>query len=295
MSPIARQRPVVGAGADDDEGARSGAGAIRSAPPWPRSLAALVRHGLRQQLRAVLAWGIGFGAFGALVAAIWPSIEGLMTEFVKSAPAGLKEAFGIAELDTLERYIDAELLSVIMPIGLAFFAVRCIAQATVGAEDRGHLDTLLSLPVARRMVVIAAFVVTGLALAAILGLAWALTWIAALVAGSGASTTTLAAGFANVWPLAMAFAGLAALLAGLAHRPPAVTYGASAVLVAMYAIDLVGKLAPAVDSLRTISAFRYYGSAVHNGLDAGHIAGLTLGALVLTAIGAVLFERRDVL
>lgn len=281
MSTIAPQRGV--------------ARAIPSAPAWPRSLAALVRHGLRRQLRAVLAWGIGFGAFGALVAAIWPSIEGTMTEFVNSSPAGLKEAFGIAQLDTVERYIDAELLSVIMPLGLAFFAVRCIVQATVGAEDRGHLDTLLSLPVARRIVVISAFAVTGLALAAILGLAWALTWAAALVAGSGASAWTLAAGFANVWPLAMAFAGLAALLAGLAHRPPTVTYVASAALVAMYAIDLVGKLASAVEPLRSISAFRYYGSAVQNGLDASHIAGLTLGALVLTAIGAVLFERRDVL
>ncbi len=294
MSTIAPQRRVAGAGAEDDVGGGGGA-AILSAPAWPRSLAALVCHGLRQQRRAMLAWGIGFGAFGALMAAIWPSVEDSMTQLVDSYPAGLKEAFGIGQLDTVERYIDAEMLSVIVPLGLAFFAVRCIAQATVGAEDRGHLDTLLSLPVARRIVVIAAVAVTGLAVAAILGLTWALTWIAALLAGSGASATTLAAGFANVWPLAMAFAGLAALLAGLAHRPPTVTYVASATLVAMYAIDLVGKLAPAVESLRTISAFRYYGSAVQNGLDASHIAGLTLGALVLTAIGAVLFERRDVL
>jgi len=259
------------------------------------TFAALVRRGLRDQRRAALAWGIGFGLFGAMMAAIWPSIEHTMTDLIKNYPPGLKKAFGIVQLDSVERYVDAELLSVIVPLALAFLAIRIVAQATVGAEDRGHLDTLLSLPLSRRVVVSASVAVAGIVLAAILVVMGVLTWLAGTLAGTGISATTLAGGFANVWPLAMAFAGLAAVVAGLTHRPSTVTYVTGATLVGMYAIDLVGKLADAVEPLRAISAFRYYGSAIQNGFDVSHAVTLVVAALVLTAIGAALFERRDVL
>jgi ABC-2 type transport system permease protein len=271
------------------------AATVPAAPAAWHAFAALVHRGLRDQRRAVLAWGAGFGAFGAMMTAIWPSIESTMTDLVKSYPPGLKKAFGIVQLDSVERYIDAELLSVIVPMALAFLVIRIVTQATVGAEDRGHLDTLLSLPLSRRVVVSASVSVAGLVLAAILVVTWALTWLAGTIAGTGISAVTLGAGFGNVWPLAMAFAGLAAVVAGLVHRPSTVTYVAGATLVGMYAIDLVGKLADAVAPLRVISAFRYYGSAIQQGFDVSHVLVLCAAALVLTTIGAELFERRDVL
>jgi ABC-2 type transport system permease protein len=60
-------------------------------------------------------------------------------------------------------------------------------------------------------------------------------------------------------------------------------------------VDLVGKLADPLESLRWISAFHYYGSAVQDGIDPFAFAGLTLAGLIMAAVGAVLFERRDVL
>jgi beta-exotoxin I transport system permease protein len=264
-------------------------------PSWPTSLAALVRSGLHAQRRAPLTWGGGLGAMSALMAAIWPSIEDSMAELIKSYPSGLKEAFGIQQLDSVEKYVDAEMLSLIVPLALAFFAVRCATRATVGAEDRGHLDTLLSLPVSRRVLVASSFVVTGVALAAILAVIWAMTWVTGTIAGTGISASTLAAGLGNVWPLAMAFAGLGVLCAGLLHRPATVTAIATGTLVAMYVIDLAGKLSPAIEPLRAASAFRYYGSAIQNGIDISHVLALTVVAFALAAIGAVRFERRDVL
>ncbi len=231
----------------------------------------------------------------ALIAAMWPSIAGSIQEAVRSYPSGLKEAFGIQELDTVEKYVDAEMLSLIVPLALAFFAVRCATRAIVGAEERGHLDALLSLPLSRRVLVAAGFLVTGLELAAILAVIWALTWLAGTIAGAGISASALAAGIANVWPLAMAFAGLAVLAAGVLHRSAPVTAIATGTLVAMYVIDLVGKLADSIEPLRAISAFRYYGSAIQNGIDVSHVLALTAIAVALAAAGAILFERRDVL
>jgi ABC-2 type transport system permease protein len=266
-----------------------------AAPSARRSLWALVRRGLRDQARAPLTWGGGLGAMGALMAALWPSIEGSMEELMRSYPEGLKQAFGIEDLNSVERYVDAEMLSLIVPLVAAFFVIRCVSRATVGAEDRGHLDTLLSLPLSRRVLVAASFGVAGIALAAILAVFWALTWLAGTIAGTGISATTLGAGALNVWPIAMAFAGLATLLAGVAHRPAVVTGIASATVVAMYVVDLVGKLSDPLRPVRAVSAFRYYGSAIQHGFDVSHAAALTLAGVVLAVAGALLFERRDVL
>jgi ABC-2 type transport system permease protein len=227
--------------------------------------------------------------------AIWPSIEHSTKTLMDSYPQSLKEAFGIQELNTVEKYIDAEMLSLIVPLAVAYFAVRCVMRDTVGAEDRGYLDTLLSLPLSRRGLVAGTLVVTGVVVAAILAVAWALTWVAGTIGGTGISGLTLAAGFANVWPLSMAFAGIAALAAGVAHRPGTVTAVSIGMLFAMYVLDLVGKLAHSVRDIRVASLFRYYGSAIQDGLDASHIAVLVAVAVVTTVGGAVLFDRRDVL
>ena len=264
-------------------------------PSWQRSLAAVVRSGLHFERHAPLTWGGGLGATCALVAAMWPSVADSIGKAVESYPAGIKQAFGIQELNSVEQYVDVEMLSLVVPLALAFFAVRCATRAIVGAEERGHLDALLSLPLSRRVLVAGSFIVTGLVLAMILVVIWALTWIAGTLAGAGISATVLADGLANVWPLAMAFAGLAILASGFLHRPATVVAIATGTLVAMYVMDLVGKIAPDARPLRTLSAFRYYGSAIQNGIDVSHVLALTTAAIVLTAIGAALFERRDIL
>ena len=47
-----------------------------------------------------------------------------MDEPMKSYPAGLKEAFDIRDLDSVEAYVDAEMFSLIVPLAIAFLAVR---------------------------------------------------------------------------------------------------------------------------------------------------------------------------
>jgi ABC-2 type transport system permease protein len=90
---------------------------------------------------------------GALFAAVWPSIEGSVSELVEHYPAGLKQAFRVERLDSAVAYIDAELLSLIAPFAMAFLAVRLVVRPVVGAEESGYLDTVLSLPLSRRVLV----------------------------------------------------------------------------------------------------------------------------------------------
>jgi len=259
------------------------------------SLLAVVRNGLHTDRHAPLTWGGGLGALCALMAALWPSVSDSIGKAIQSYPTKIKQVFGIVDLNTVEKYVDAEMLSLIVPLAIAFFAVRCATRAIVGAEENGHLDSLLSLPLSRRVLVAGSYIVTALLVAVILSVMWVLTMLTGKAVGAGMSGSKMAAGFANVWPLAMAFAGLAVFSAGFLHRQTQVTAVATAVLFAMYVMNILAKLAPDASWMRNLSAFHYYGSAIQSGLNPAHAALLTAAGVVLALIGMELFERRDVL
>jgi len=157
------------------------------------------------------------------------------------------------------------------------------------------LDTLLAVPLSRPSLVAGTFVVTALVVAAVLVVTTLLTLLGGVLVGADPSVWTITRGMANVWPLAMFFAGLAFLASGRMHSAAPVTAVAGGALVAMYVVDLLGKVADPIEPLRWASAFRYYGSAVQDGIDPLAFVGLTLVAMALAAAGALLFQRRDVL
>jgi ABC-2 type transport system permease protein len=80
---------------------------------------------------------------------------------------------------------------------------------------------------------------------------------------------------------------------GFSLRTSVVTGAVAGVLVSMYLIDLIGRLDPDLSGVRYVSVFKYYGNAIEDGIDPLAFAGVTLVAFILAAIGAWLFERRD--
>jgi ABC-2 type transport system permease protein len=214
---------------------------------------------------------------------------------MESYPEQLKEAFNITAITSVEAYVDAEMLSFIVPLAVAFLAIRTVVRPLTGAEERGYLDIVLTAPVARRTLVAGAVIVAAILSAGVLAMVAAATWLGGTLVGADPSVVVLVRGFANVWPLAMLFAGLAVLASGRLHSGSPVTAVASGTLIGMYVLDLVGKLASPLEPMRTVSAFKYYGSAIQNGIDPVAFAGMLLVAAVLALAGSALFERRDIL
>jgi beta-exotoxin I transport system permease protein len=254
---------------------------------------AVVRRGLRDQRRSLLAWGASLGALGAFMASIYPSVQDSIQQVVESYPSGLKEAFGVTSMSTVEGYVHAELFSLIVPLAIGVLAVRSVSRATFLAEERGWLDTILALPLSRRALVAGSFAVAAIVTAAVLAILGLVTFVAGRIAGTGISAGLMAAGAMGLWPLAVFFAGAALVVGGLLRRPGAVTSVTTGVIVAMYALDLAGRLADGLSPLRWLSAFRYYGSPLVDGIDIASFVGLTAAGLVLAVAGALLFERRD--
>jgi ABC-2 type transport system permease protein len=114
-----------------------------------------------------------------------------------------------------------------------------------------------------------------------------------LLSGANLSFSPALAGFANVWPLALLAAAFGIVVTGFSLRTSVVTGSVAGVLVGMYVADLIGRLDPSLDGVRYASVFRYYGNAIENGVDLLSFVGVTAVAVVLAAVGAALFDRRD--
>jgi ABC-2 type transport system permease protein len=256
-------------------------------------LAALISNHLSDRRRSLLAWGLPLGLMSAFIVAIFPSIEDSISEVVDKYPEGLKEAFGIGQLSSVEQYLHAEMLSLIVPLALGYLAVRAVASGLAGAAETGRLDVLLSAPVSRHRLCAAGFLATAIELAAVLAVSFVLTMLGSVLAGAGLDADQAAAGFAAVWPLALLFAGLGVVACAWSLRTSVVTGAVAGVLVGMYVLDLVGKLDPGLDWVRYVSVFKYYGNAIEDGIRPIAFGGVTIAACLLAALGARLFDRRD--
>jgi ABC-2 type transport system permease protein len=254
---------------------------------------AVVRRGILDQRRAVLIWGGSLGLMGAFIAAIYPSVRDALIRVVQNYPPGLKQAFGVQGFDTVESYVHAELFSLIMPLAIGVFAIRSATRETVQAEERGYLDTILSLPLARRVLVGGSVLATTVISAGILVVVALLTFVSGRIAGTGISLGLTFAGSLGLWPLAVFFAGVASVAGGFMNRSAEVTGVSTGILVAMYVLDLAGRLSSSLEPLRWFSAFRYYGAPLRDGIDVSHFVVLTAAGVVLIAAGAALFDRRD--
>jgi ABC-2 type transport system permease protein len=253
----------------------------------------LLASHLRDRRRSVLSWGIPLGLWSAFVVSIFPSIEDTLSKLAESYPPALKEAFGVGGLTDVEQYLQAEMLSLIVPLALGYLAVRAVASGLSGAAESGRLDVLLSAPVSRSALAAASFAATAVELAAVLAVTIAFAALGSLVSGAGLGFGSAVAGFANVWPLALLFAGLGVVATGFSLRSSVVTGSVAGVLVSMYVIDLIGRLDSNLSGVRYVSVFRYYGNAIEDGIEPLAFCGVALAAIVLGAVGAWLFDRRD--
>jgi len=253
----------------------------------------LVEAHLSDRRRSLLAWGLSLGLWSAFIVAIYPSIQGALSKAVTNYPSALKQAFGIADLSSVEQYLEAEMLSLIVPLALGYLAARAVASDLSGAAESGRLDVLLSAPVSRIRIAASSFLSTAAELALTLVITVVLTMLGSVVSGAGLSVGDAVAGYASVWPLALIFAALSIVATGFSLRTPVVTGAVAGVLVTMYLIDLIGRLDQSVSGIRYVSVFKYYGSAIEDGIDPAAFIGVTAVAVLLAALGAWLFNRRD--
>ena len=259
----------------------------------------LTLRGLRDHRRALVGWCLGVAAYVALIAAIFPSIEGSpeFDELLESYPEVLKSLFGIVEGGSITSgpgYLDAELFSFMLPLFVLLLAIGSGARTFAGEEDAGRLELVLSYPVRRRGAVLA----KGLAVGAevlLVSLAAGLTLLVFdPLVGLDLALGHVAAATASLAALGLLH-GWLALAVGAATSSRALAIGVPAAVASCgYLVNGLHQIAGWLDPFRFLSPFWFVGSApLQGGSRAWGILLVVLLAVPVLLGGSLLVERRD--
>ncbi len=254
---------------------------------------------LRDHLRALVGWGVGVAAVTALYSAFWPSMRdssGAMDAYLESLPQGLLETMGWNSLSTAEGYLGATVFGLLVPALLVIAAAVLGARAIAGDEEDGGLELLLAHPVSRTGVLVQRFA----ALTVFVAVLGAVVFGTLLLLGPAIDI-----GLPADRPLAASTAvaliglvhGAAALAVGAATGRRALALGAAAVLAVVgYLGHTLARQVEELEWLRFASAFHYAlePDPLANGFDPAPTAVLLAVPVVLVALGAAAFNRRDV-
>jgi len=259
----------------------------------------VLRRGILDHRRALAGWCAGIVGYVALIASIFPSIEGSpeLNQLIESYPDVLKSLFGITGAGNLTSgagFLDAELSSFMLPLLVLVLAIGSGARTFAGEEDAGRLELVLAYPVTRRSAVVmkGLAVLVEVVLACIAAVAAILLFDA--IVGLDLSLEHVAGAF--VWLVALGvFYGWLALAVGAAYPSRALALGIAAGTAAVdYLIGGLHDLAGWLDPFRFISPFWLVGqSPLQQGTDLLGVVVVLAASVVVLAVGATLVERRD--
>lgn len=262
------------------------------------SIAAWTGFLIQSRLKTLAIWCLSLAALIALMVAVFPSFgdSAAYEELLDAYPEKLRKAFGIEETDQLGTaigFLNAEVFGLLLPLAISFLPLGYVSYAISHAEERGYLETGLSLPVARWHLAVATAVAGAAALAAALSTVLLSALLTAAVAGVELAAADIAQSCLSLWPLASLFAVIGLVVACGTKRSTRAVGIAAGTLVGMYAVDIVASIASGLGWLRHFTIFDYYSRWLTNGIDLVEYLAVIIICAALTALAAVLFERRD--
>ena len=253
---------------------------------------------LRAARRSGLVWGLSLAALIALTVAFYPAFrdEPELSSIIEGMPDALIDAFGLADFGTPAGFLRGNLYAVLVPLLLAVAGVLLMNGQTASDEDSGRMEAYLAQPVTRQSIFIGRAAGVGLWLIFI-GVVMAVVQVVSDEAfgmdiGADRVVTTVI-----LCVLLGAFhAGVAALVAGLTGRPGLVLAAGMALAIAGYVAIALFPISEVLAPWRHASPWDWAlgGDPLTNPTEAWRYAVLGVPAIVLTAIGAWAFGRRDV-
>jgi ABC-2 type transport system permease protein len=260
------------------------------------------RRSLRDNRRWLAWWSAGMVALNVLTAAFFPTVEGDQSfdNVVAGLPAPMKSLIGLKagmSISTAPGYLNARLLSLLLPVLLVIFAIGTGSRAIAGAEEDGTLELLLANPVSRSRVVVERFAAMCTLLAVLVVIA-ALSLLAiAPPFGllNGVALANLLQAYLAAFCLSLLFGAVAfGLGAALGLRSTSLGMAAAAA-VGGYLLQALLANSPSLDGLRSLSPWQWYGAEPI--IVAGSTAVAFVPALVTTVVVTVAgwwrFRRRD--
>ena len=256
-----------------------------------------LNRGLRDRTRALIGWCVGVAAYIALIAAIFPSIEGSANfdELVQNYPEALKSLFGFSgNLTSGPGFIDTELFNLMLPLLAIALAISLGTRTLAAEEEAGRLELPFAYPVRRRDGVVAKGLAVGIEVAIFSAVVFLALALLDPVFGLDLPFGRLAAAVIGLGLLAVLH-GWLSLTVGAAHPSRALAIAVPAAFAAFsFLVNGLHQLASWLDPFRFLSSFWWIGqSPLSDGVRLVGLLVVGLAAVLLLAAAALLIERRD--
>ena len=256
-----------------------------------------LNRGLRDRTRALIGWCVGVAAYIALIAAIFPSIEGSANfdELVQNYPEALKSLFGFSgNLTSGPGFIDTELFNLMLPLLAIALAISLGTRTLAAEEEAGRLELPFAYPVRRRDGVVAKGLAVGVEVAIFSAVVFLALALLDPVFGLDLPFGRLAAAVVGLGLLAVLH-GWLSLTVGAAHPSRALAIAVPAAFAAFsFLVNGLHQLASWLDPFRFVSSFWWIGqSPLSDGVRLVGLLVVGLAAVLLLAAAALLIERRD--
>ena len=234
-------------------------------------------------------------AMGAGVGALWPPLKQTFASLSASLPAVFDRLLGNVSLATPAGWMSAEMMSLVAPGFLIAMAILSGGTATAGEERARTMRLVLSTSTSRTTFLAAktaAMVahVLMVSVAMFIGLV-----VGNLIGHMGVGVGLLLAATAQAALVGLVFGAIALTIgaAGSDRRRTMTISGAIAGLSFVLAVIL-----PMNESLAWLAKLNFWypyiaNPALVHGIDGGFTAVLAACAVVISAVGFVIFPRRD--
>lgn len=259
---------------------------------------------LRRHWRGMVIWGIGLGFLAWVQMIVLPSVDALeqIAEIFETLPPFLLQAFGggdVEFLGTPEGYLASQFFSIAL-LTMAIYAVVVGLNVTSADEERGILDSVLSLPIPRWRLIVERTLAYSVSTLGVVALTYGGLWLGVQMTPALASLDMERVLMAtiNIVPGALFALGVTVLIGAAIRRRSTALAIAVGFVIASYFLDTLALAATgtALADARGLSFFRYYDGVevMRTGLIALNMIILGAGAVIALMLALVAFTRRDV-
>jgi len=259
---------------------------------------AIFRYALLRWRGQIIGWGVALAALALLVASLYDAalqMRAQLEQLLDTMPPELMMFVGgVDRVFSPAGFLDTRFFSM-MPLLLGVFAVIIGSGLIAGDEENGTLDLILAHPLRRFDLIVGRWLAFCAALLGILAMAWLGLIIASSFTSIKFGWLDMALPFVSLFGILAWFGGLALLLSMIVPSRRLAASLTGLILAASYFITTLARISPNLNALAQWSPFTYYqGGSALEGFNAGDFVGLLLMSLVFVAIGAWLFQRRDI-
>jgi ABC-2 type transport system permease protein len=238
-------------------------------------------------------------AYVLLIAAIYPSIGKVKTDYAKNIPKAFAKFFGVNSfnLTTFNNYVTVQFLSLMWVILVAAFVISMARRMVAGELKDGTLEFLLSQPVRRWKLL---SVQAVLLVVAIVG--FVLVTVGSIVAFAAAFKvgTTYGGYVVFILPacaLFIAIAGYSILFSTVFRDPGRAAMAAAGLTLVFYLMNFAASFWKSVEFMGWFSIFKYYqpiDAITKSSLPVRDVLVPVGFGLACFAAALFIFQRRDV-